>query len=220
LPNFYIKKRYLIIFARVFSFLLLAVNFTGCSISYKGENNLEKKDTNISREIIDNFSKAIANYPNNFYFYLERGKARQDYGDFKGAIDDFYNAFKINPDKRYLFYAANSKFDYGDYEGAIKDYKNLIYLKEFKEQVFYNLASSQLINFNYEDSIINYSKSIEYDPDDEYAYLNRGNAKFKIMDNLGSLEDYNKSIKINKKSYITLKNRGVTNSSLVNIKQL
>ena len=35
MPNFYIKKRYLIIFARVFSFLLLAVNFPGWAISYQ-----------------------------------------------------------------------------------------------------------------------------------------------------------------------------------------
>ena len=144
--NFYIKKEYLIIFTKVFSFLSLAINLTGCSTSYKGGNTLEKKYNNLNREIINNYSKAITKDPKNFYFYLERGKARQDYGDFKGAIDDFHNAFKINPDKRFLFFKANSKFDYGDYKGAIKDYKNLIYLKEFKEKVFYNLASSQLIN--------------------------------------------------------------------------
>ena len=167
--NLYIKKEYLIIFTKVFSFLSLAINLTGCSTSYKGGNTLEKKYNNINREIINNYSKAITKYPNNFYFFLERGKAKQEYGDFKGAIDDFNNAFKINPDKRFLFFRANAKFDYGDYEGAIKEYKNSISMNDFKEEVFYNLASSQLINFNYEDSIINYSKSIEYNPDDDYA---------------------------------------------------
>ena len=147
--NLYIKKEYLIICIKVFSFLSLSINLTSCSTSYEGGNSLEKKYNNLNREIINNYSKAITKYPNNFYFYLERGKARQDYGDFKGAIDDFHNAFKINPDKRFLFYKANAKFDYGDYQGAIKDYKNLISLKDFKEQVFYNLASSQLLNFKF-----------------------------------------------------------------------
>ena len=124
--NLQLKKQYLIIFIKIFSFLLLAINVTGCFTTYKRENTLEKKYNNLNREIINNYSKAITKDPKNFYFYLERGKARQDYGDFKGAIDDFHNAFKINPDKKFLFYRANAKFDYGDYEGAIKDYKNLI----------------------------------------------------------------------------------------------
>ena len=98
--NSYIKKQYLVIFAKVFSCLLLALNFTSCSSSYEERKTLEKKHNNLNREIINNYSKAITKYPNNFNFYLERGKARQDFGDFRGAIDDFYNAFKINPDKR------------------------------------------------------------------------------------------------------------------------
>ena len=194
MSNLYIKKKFLIIFTKVFSFLSLAINFTGCSTYYEGENTLEKTYNNINKEIIDNYSKAITKNPNNFHFYVERGRAKQEYGDFKGAIDDFNNAFKINPDKRFLFFRANAKFDYGDYEGAIKDYKNSISMNDFKEEVFYNLASSQQINFNYEDSIFNYSKSIEYDHNDNYAYLNRGNAKFKIMDYLGATADYSKSI--------------------------
>ncbi len=73
MPNFYIKKRYLIIFARVFSFLLLAINFTGCSTSYKGGNNLEKKHTmskskffaEITREAIFRFTNQEIPYQTN-----------------------------------------------------------------------------------------------------------------------------------------------------------
>ena len=126
--NLYIKKQYKIIFKKVL-FLLLALSFTSCSTIYEEKNAIEKKYNNFNREIINNYTKAISKNPDNFFFYLERGKVKQDFGDFKGAIDDFNNAFRINPDKRFLLYRANAKFDFGDYDGAIKDYKNLISMK-------------------------------------------------------------------------------------------
>ena len=217
LLNLYIKKQNLNIFTKIFPSLLIVLNITACSISNK-EKNTQKTHKDYHKEMVNIYSKAITNYPNNFYFHLERGKARQDLGDFKGAIDDFNHSLAINPNKRFLFYRANAKFDYGDYGGAIKDYENSISLKEFKDQVFYNLAVLQYINFNYKDAITNYSKSIMYD-NDYNSYLKRGDAKYKIMDYLGSLDDYSKSIEINKDSYITFNNRGVIKFKLSKYKE-
>ena len=89
----------------------------------------DKSDDNISNiEIIKNYSKEILREPNNFFFYLERGRAKYEYGDFKGAIKDYNNSFKIKPDLKVIFYKANSKFKYGDFKGAIKDYEKLNFL--------------------------------------------------------------------------------------------
>ena len=75
---------------------MLLLNLTGCSLSF-GRKNLstDKSNNNINREIIKNYSKGLSREPNNFFFYLERGRAKHEYGDFKGAINDFNYAFKI-----------------------------------------------------------------------------------------------------------------------------
>ena len=151
---------------------MLLLNLTGCSLSFGRKNSIEDKSNNsINLEIIKNYSKAISREPNNFFFYLERGRAKHEYGDFKGAIKDFNYSFKINPDLKVIFYRANSKYEYGDFKGAIKDYENLNIFEDYKDQVFYNLASAQLLNFDYQNAINNYTKSIGYDDKDEYAYL-------------------------------------------------
>ena len=37
--------------------------------------------------------KCLKRDPNNYFFYLERGRAKDEYGDFKGAIEDLQKAF-------------------------------------------------------------------------------------------------------------------------------
>ena len=160
--------------------LLILITTSGCSHLNKREKSSKEKFNEINLEIIANYSKAISKDPNNELFYLERGKAKYEYGDFIGAIRDFDNSFKINSNIEILFFRANAKFDYGDHNGAIKDYEKVIFLDKLKDQVFYNIASSQLILGNYKSAITNYSKSIEIDPLDYTSYLQKGNANWRL----------------------------------------
>ena len=195
---------------------MLVLKISGCSFLYGDKNSLKEKTLNLNKEIIENYTKAISKDPNNPFFFLERGKAKHEYGDFIGAIKDFNYSYKIKPDLKVIFYRAKSRFSYRDFKGAIKDYEKLNFIKDFKDQIFYNIASAQIITFNYQDSINNYSKSIKYDADYSYAYLYRGNAKFRINDYSGAIEDYGNSIRFNKKSQIAFNNRGVSNFKLRN----
>ena len=140
---------------------MLVFIISGCSFLYEGKNGYKEKNNKINKEIINNYSKAILKDPNNSFFFLERGKSKHEYGDFIGAIRDFNNSFKINPDIKVIFYRGNSKFYYGDFKGAIKDYEKLNFLKNFNDQIFYNTASAQLITFKYQDAINNFNKSIK-----------------------------------------------------------
>ena len=89
---------------------MIYITLTGCSLTYGRKNSLTDKNNNFNLEIIQNYSKAILRDPNNFNFYFERGRAKHEYGDFKGAIKDFNYSFKIKPDLKVIFYRANSKY--------------------------------------------------------------------------------------------------------------
>ena len=156
--------------------------FSSCSFFYENKDHAKKQNNNLNKEIINNFTKALSKNPDNSLFYLERGKTKHNYGDYIGAIKDFNDSLRLNPNSKAIFNRANSKYAYGDYNGAIKDYEKFISRNIFQDQVFYSIANSQFILLEYEKAIENYSKSIEYDQDEENAYLNRGNAKFKIND--------------------------------------
>ena len=147
------------------------LNLTGCSLSFERKNYLTEKSNDINLEIIKNYSKAISRDPSNSFFYFERARAKEDYGDFEGAIEDYNNSFKINQDLKAIFYRANSKYKYGDFEGAIIDYEKLNLFEKNKDQIFYNLASAQLLHFDYQKAIniqlqiklFNISIDINYD---------------------------------------------------------
>ena len=179
---------------------------SGCSVFNEGRNLSNDLFNKLNKEIIENFSEAITKDPDNYLFYLERGKAKHDFGDYVGAIKDFNSSLRLNPDLKIMFHIANSKYNYGDHIGASEDYQKSILNEDFKDEAFFNIANSQLILLNYAEAIKNYTYSIELDQDDQNAYLNRGNAKFKINDYEGSLKDYEKPIDINKKSYIAFNN--------------
>ena len=100
--------------------------FSGCSFLYENKDRTKRLNNKFNRELISNFSKALSKKPDDSLFYLERGKAKHDYGDYVGAINDFNDSLKLNPNPKVIFYRGNSKFAYGDYKGAIKDYEKLI----------------------------------------------------------------------------------------------
>ena len=91
-----IKKQILNILIKTFiPIMFLAIN-SGCSLLYKDENSSKELNNKYNREIIINYSKAISKIPDNFLFYLERGRAKHDFGDYVGAIMDFNASLSIN----------------------------------------------------------------------------------------------------------------------------
>ena len=110
------------------------------------KNKTLKLSNNLNREIISNFSKAIKREPDNYLFYLERGIAKHNYGDYLGAIEDFNYSLKLNSNLKVIFHRANSKYTYGDHMGAIKDLKNLISKNIFQDQVFHHCQRQTCIH--------------------------------------------------------------------------
>ena len=96
------------------------LTLTVCSLSYGRKNLLTFKNNNFNLEVIQNYSKAISRDPNNFNFYLERGKAKHEYGDYKGAIKDYENLNVLEEYKDEIFYnLASAQLLNFDHQKAI-----------------------------------------------------------------------------------------------------
>lgn len=62
--------------------------------------------------------------------YINRGIAKSDLGDKKGAIADYTEAIRVNPKIAFNYdFRGLAKHDLGDYQGAIADYNETVRLR-------------------------------------------------------------------------------------------
>ena len=132
------------------------------------------------------------------FSYVDRGQVKVFSKDFKGAIDDYTKAIRINPDYSLSYYErGNVKYEIGDYDGAIIDYTQKINLDKSQDEkysilymVYWERGNAYAFNDQYKKAIDDYTKSIQIAPYSfSPSYRNRGFAKEKLGNIGGACED-------------------------------
>lgn len=87
----------------------------------KGEYNLGDNKSELNGQH-DKSTSIDPNFP-----YINRGVAKDDRGDYKGAIEDYDKAISINPGFLQAYInRGGAKAKLADYKGAVKDYDKAI----------------------------------------------------------------------------------------------
>ena len=87
-------------------------------------------DLRSANQKISDYTNAIEINPNDADAYWERGIAKEDLGDLKGAIFDYTKVLEIDPQDSHAYYIRGiAKNESGDYEGAIADYNKVIEIR-------------------------------------------------------------------------------------------
>ncbi|MFN7412359.1 MAG: tetratricopeptide repeat-containing serine protease family protein [Dolichospermum sp.] len=150
-------------------------------------------------------------------FYSNRGVAKDELGDKQGAIDNYNQAIKINPN---LAQAYNNrgltKYELGDKQGAIDDYNQAIKINPNYAQAYTNRGNAKSELGDKQGAIDDYNQAIKINPNFAEAYYNRGVAKDELGDKQGAIDDYNQAIKINPNYANAYYNRGVVYYQLGN----
>ena len=163
----------------------------------------------IWRNSVTLWDYVIENTPLTPIAYNNRGDAKYELKDFKGAISDYDKAINIKKQAPGVYSnRGNSKKELGDYKGAISDYNVAIEINPKYADAHYNRALVKSMNGDAKGALSDFDKAIELNPVYAATYYNRANLKFSLNDLTGALNDYNKAIELNPKEVGAYNNRG------------
>ncbi|MEH2195733.1 MAG: tetratricopeptide repeat protein [Nostoc sp.] len=147
--------------------------------------------------------------------FFNRGNDKREKKDYQGAIEDYSQTIKINPNYVDAYnYRGVARSALGDNKGAIEDYNQAIKINPNYYKAYNNrgIARSALGDKN--GAIEDYNQAIKINPNLDKAYNNRGLDRSALGDKNGAIEDYSQAIKINPNYADAYYNRGNARSAL------
>ncbi|WP_194765747.1 tetratricopeptide repeat protein [Tamlana sp. I1] len=153
------------------------------------------KTTDLNKKIAL-LNEVIDLEPKNLDAYFQRGLAKNDSGDYSGAIVDYSKVIVEQPDADTYYNRGNSRYSMKDFKEAKEDYAKAYILDENFIDALYSLACVRFDLGEYEKAIIDFNKVIKAVPSQPKTYILRASA-YKALENYQkALEDYSTAILI------------------------
>jgi len=123
------------------------------------------------------------------------GNAKQDKGDFAGAIKGYDQAVQVKSNyARAYGNRGNAKRAKGDLDGALADYTKAIEIQADYGLAFYNRATAKRIKGDLSGAMADFNKVIQLQPDFAAGYAGRAGLKQANGDYDGAMVDFTKAI--------------------------
>ena len=147
--------------------------------------------------------------------WYNRGNARSDSANYKGAIEDYDHAIKILPGYYNAYInRANAKTKLNDFVGAVEDLNFVITHDDTLVNAYINRALARRSLLDYTGALEDYNISLRMKPTQPMLYLSRGNVLFDLKDNEGAIRDFTKALEINSKLMDAYTNRAFVKKAM------
>ncbi len=144
-------------------------------------------------------TQAIALAPGYAKAFLDRGRAKQDLGDWEGAVSDCDKALELNGGLSAAYSdrgAAKNKLK--DYAGAVADFDRALELRPNDAIVHLNRGVAWEKRGDSDRALADFGRAIELRPDFGSAFVNRGATRLRKRDYAGAIADYDRAVELGK----------------------
>src|SRR6267143_694813 len=149
----------------------------------------------------------LSNDPN---FYRERGIAAYRSGDFLGAIGNFDEAIRLNPDDAQSHNIRGNVWDeLGVFERALADYDAAIRINSNNPAVFHDRAILWLRKGALDKALVDLERAIRFSFADANVYCDRGLVWYQKGRHERAIADFNQAIKLDPNFAAAYINRGL-----------
>jgi len=129
---------------------------------------------------------------------VEQGLQKYEKRDYDGAIADYTEAIRIDPNGANAYYNRGIVyFDKNDYDRAVADYTQAIRINSNYADAYNNRGIAYANKYDYDRSIADYTQAIRLNPNYANAYINRGISYYYKNDYDRAIADYTQAIRIN-----------------------
>ena len=129
--------------------------------------------------------------------YFRRGYAKDELGDYRGAIADYTEVIRLQPDAADAYKNRGIAKDLlGQYFAAITDYDTAIRLKPNYAMAYMHRGNAKFGLGQYFAAIADHDTAIRLKPDNAWAYLCRGAAKHQLGQYFAAITDYDTAIRL------------------------
>ncbi|MBP5975272.1 tetratricopeptide repeat protein [Brasilonema sp. CT11] len=156
----------------------------------------------------------VATQPKADDFFIQAGD-KYTKGDFKGAIADYNQALRINPNLADAYYNRGlARDELGDKQAAIADYNQALRINPNYANAYYNRGVARANLGDKQAAIADYNQALRINPNFAQAYVNRGLARAELGDKQAAIADYNQALRINPNYAKAYYNRGIVRAEL------
>ncbi|MBD2519621.1 tetratricopeptide repeat protein [Nostoc sp. FACHB-973] len=141
---------------------------------------------------------------------FNKGLQKYEKKDNSGAIRDFTDAIKINPNYAEAYYGrANAQFYAGNYQRSVEDATKAIEIKGNYAEAYSRRCAAYVLLQNFQQAENDCTKALDSDQKYGDAYFHRANARRNLNNKEGALADFTKFIDLNLDDPQAYINRGV-----------
>ncbi len=127
--------------------------------------------------------------------YVEKGKELADVGDAQGAIFDFTEAIRVDPENAEAYVARGmSRYKQGNTDGAIYDYTEAIEVDARQDQAYFERSKANIKKYDWEGAIEDLAEAIRLKPGHLPYHLAQALLHSKRKNYAGAIEDYDRML--------------------------
>lgn len=193
------KKPKLIEFIFTAAFIMIVAG-SACNTDRKAAKGMAA-DTTLSL-VVREWSKKIAEYPDNDDYYFQRGQELMRDGRLKLSIADFQKAVELKPDNSpYYIALAEAYFVNNELKNCQSSYEKVLKLEPNNQKALYKIGEFYFFIRQYEESIRYLTQLIGINPAHEKAFYVVASNYKEMKDTARATSYFVKSVQIDPSNY-------------------